>query len=68
MALGAQAHKHVGGLLAFSHDLLCVFRGIWGEFAGKKKGLAANRKPLIFLQIRTIGLEPTRCYSLEPET
>ena len=68
MAVGARAEKGIDGLLTFYPAILCAFTGIWRGNAGKKKGLAANRKPLIFLQIRTIGLEPTRCYSLEPET
>lgn len=49
MAVGMQAQKCVGGLLAFSHDLLCVFVCFWGKKQATKKGLRMNRKPLILL-------------------
>lgn len=49
MAVGAQAQKGGDTFVTFYPAILWAFTGIWRGNAGKKKGLAESRKPLILL-------------------
>ena len=60
--------NRVDGLLTFRHAVSGCFGGVSPGIGEKRTGLADEPQAPPLQEIRTIGLEPTRCYSLEPET